>query len=107
MTKVEVAKLVTTLMACYPGVQFPTGTVAAYESFMLELDHERAQQAIRQVVRGCRFLPTIAEIVTAYEALAPRKPEQTYRLFKPAQVDNAMAPSELKAELDKFLGGYK
>lgn len=103
MTKSEVIDLVTVLMACYPAAQFPDGTVAAYEHFLGELENERAKAAVASVVRSCKFLPTIAEIVTAYESLAPRKPETTYRLFRPAHVDNAMPPGELKAAIDDFL----
>lgn len=107
MTQVEVAKLVTTLMACFPGMQFPPGTVVAYEHFLGKLECERAAQAVENVVCSSKFLPTIAAIMTAYEALAPRKPETAYRLFKPAHVENAMSPAELKAELAKALEAMK
>ncbi len=103
MTKPEVIELVAVLMACFPAARFPDGTVAAYEQFLGDLEHERALQAVAQLVKTSKFMPTIAEVVTAYEALAPRKPETTYRMFKPARVDNAMAPGELKAAIDDFL----
>ena len=89
MTKAEVIELVTMLMACYPTAQFPDGTVVAYETFLLELELERAQRAVRDVVRASKFMPTIAEIVAAYEALAPRGPKDGYRLFRPKPVDGA------------------
>lgn len=74
MTKSEVSKLVAVLMACYPNARVPDGTVAAYEQFLLELEHDRAQRAVANIVRTSKFMPTIAEIVGAYDALAPPPP---------------------------------
>ncbi len=103
MTEVEASKLMAMLIAAYPAAQVPPGTARTYERFLVELELDRAVPAVRQAIRTSKFLPTIAEIVTAYEALAPRKPETTYRLFRPAQVDNPMPPGELKAAIDDFL----
>lgn len=103
MTKVEVAKLVAVLMGCYPGMQFPSGTVVAYETFLAELELERAQRAVREVVRKSKFLPTIAEIMTAYEG--QREPDGVpyHRLYAPRRERDVMAPGELKAAIEEFL----
>lgn len=103
MTKSEAIETVAMLMACYPTAQFPEGTVAAYEAFLSELELDRTRAAIRDIVRTSRFMPTIADIVSAYEALAPRKPETHYPLFKPAPSGRNMPPAELKAAIDEFL----
>lgn len=103
MNAQEASVTLAMLMAAYPNARLPDGTVLAYESFLAELEYDRAAEAVRGIIRTSEFMPTIAKIVTAYEALAPRKPETTYRMFKPARVDNAMAPGELKAAIDDFL----
>jgi hypothetical protein len=104
MTQAEVSKLVALLMACYPHARFEPGTAAAYEGFLLELDHAQAKQAIGAAVRSCKFLPTIAEIMSAYHAAAPRPDDGGYPLFKPApRHSGEMAPSELHAAITEFL----
>lgn len=105
MTPVEVSKLVTLLMACYPGVRFPDGTVVAYETFLVELDHDRAKAAVRDLVRTSKFMPTIAEIVTAYEAQTERGSEVPYhRQFAPRRDHGrVMPPREFKAAIDEYL----
>ena len=103
VTKAEVSKLVALLMACYPNARFEPGTGAAYEGFLSELEHEQAKRAIGDAVRASKFLPTIAEVFTAYEALAPKKPSTSYRLFKPRDESGSMAPGELKAAIEDFL----
>lgn len=107
MTKSEASRLVLRLMACFPGMQFPEGTVVAYEHYLGPLDHERATQAVDHLVQTSKFLPSVAEIFAAYEALAPRKPETNYRLFRPARVDGAMPASELKEAIAKALEAMK
>ena len=106
MTKSEVSRLVAVLMACYPNARVPDGTVVAYEQFLQELEHDRAQQAVAHIVRTSKFMPTIAEIVTAYEALQPQPVAPMYQLWQPARgAGPLMKPSELKAAIDDFLAG--
>lgn len=107
MTKAEVIELVAVLMASYPAARFPAGTVAAYEQFLGDLELQRAREAVAGLVRSSKFMPAIAEVVAAYEALAPKNPNTGYRLFRPARVDGAMPPSELKAAIEKALEAMK
>ncbi len=103
MTKAEVIELVAVLMASYPAARFPPGTVAAYEQFLGDLELERARDAVAGLVKSSKFMPAIAEVVTAYEALAPKKPETSYRRFKPRDESGSMQPSELKSAVEDFL----
>jgi Loader and inhibitor of phage G40P len=104
VTKAQVSQLVAILMACYPNARVPDGTVVAYETFLLELEHEQAQQAVANVVRASKFFPAIAEVVTAYEALTPRtEADQHQRYLGPRYTGRPMAPSELHAEIQAFL----
>lgn len=106
MTPLEASKLVATLMACYPAMRFPDGTVVAYESFIAELELERAKRAIAQLVRTSKFMPAIAEIVTAYEGQKPRSEVPYHRRFAPPKdPSGVMRPRELKAAIDEFLAG--
>lgn len=107
MTAQEASVILAMLMAAYPNARVPDGTVAAYESFIVELERDRALEAVRGIIRTSKFMPTIAEIVTAYDALVPRRSTDGYRLFRPRQVNNAMPPSELKDAIAKALEGMK
>jgi hypothetical protein len=107
MTKPEVIELVTVLMACFPAARFPDSTAAAYEQFLGDLEHERALQAVEILVKSSEFMPTIAKVVATYESLAPRKPESGYRLFRPAPIDQPMAPGELKSAIEAALEAMK
>jgi hypothetical protein len=108
MTHGEVSQLVAILMACYPNARVPDGTVVAYETFLRDLDYDRARAAIATIVRSSKFFPTIAEVVAAYEAQVDSGADVPYhRRFKPARNDGAMAPGELKAAIDDFLAGNK
>lgn len=104
MTKAQVSQLVAILMACYPNARVPDGTVVAYETFLAELEHEQAQQAVASLVRSSKFFPTIAEVVTAYEALTPRTEAELHqRYLGPRYTGRPMAPRELHAEITAFL----
>jgi hypothetical protein len=103
MTKAEVSKLVAVLMACYPAMQFPPGTIAAYEQFLGELELERAQAAVAKIVRTSKFMPSIAEVVAAYESLSDRSVVPYHREFRPLPAAGAMAPSELSTAVRDFL----
>ena len=107
MTKSEVSKLVAILMACYPGMQFPPGTVLAYENFLIDLDHERAKRAVESLVRTKKFMPAIAEIVAAYEGEKATDEIPYHRQFRPAPQRGLMSNRELKAELDAYLAKDK
>ncbi len=104
MTQAQVAQLVAILMACYPNARVPDGTVVAYENFLIELEHEPAQQAVASIVRTSKYFPTIAEVVTAYEAQRPRvEAEQNQRYLGPKYTSRPMRPRELHAEISAFL----
>lgn len=103
MTKAEVSKLVAVLMACYPAMQFPPGTIAAYEQFLGELDRERAQAAIAKIVRTSKFMPSIAEVMGAYESLGERSAVPYHREFKPLPASGTMAPHELSTAIRDYL----
>jgi hypothetical protein len=104
VTKAQVSQLVAILMACYPNARVPDGTVVAYETFLVELEHEQAQQAVATLVRTSKYFPSIAEVVTAYEAQRPRpEVEQHGRYLGPRYTGRPMAPTELHAEVQAFL----
>jgi len=103
MTKAEVTELVAVLMACYPNARFPEGTVAAYENFLLEFDHARTKKAVAGLVKTSKFMPTIAEIVQAYEGEKATNDVPYHRLFAPPKERGLMPPSELKAAIDDYL----
>jgi hypothetical protein len=103
MTKSEVAGLVAILMAFYPNARVPDGTIAAYEMFMLDLDHERAQKAVKAVVRSSKFFPTIAEIVAAYEGEKATEEIPYHRRFAPPRRRGLMRPGDLAAEAKAWL----
>lgn len=108
MTKPEIIELVAVLMAAYPTANFPDGTVSAYENFLQDLDRDRARQAVATLVRTSRFMPAIADVVAAYEALAPAAADTGHRRYLgPKYTGKVMPPSELKAELDAYLAGSK
>lgn len=103
MTKSEVTQLVAILMACYPNARVPDGTVVAYETFLVELDHERARKAVAGIVRSSKFFPTIAEIVTAYEGEKSTDEIPYHRRFAPPRRRGLMRPGELAAEVNAYL----
>jgi hypothetical protein len=108
MTKAEIIELVAVLMAAYPTAQFPDGTVAAYENFLQDLDRDQARQAVANLVRSSRFMPAIADVVAAYEALAPTNDGPRHgRYLGPRYTGEVMAPGELKRAIDAFLSGSK
>ncbi len=103
MTKGEVSALVTLLMACYPAARFPDGTQAAYELFLVELEHERAKQAVSHIVRTSRFMPTIADVLAAYEDTAPPAERTNERYLGPRYTGPVLKPRELSSEIADVL----
>lgn len=106
MTKAEVSELVVMLLACYPNARFPDGTVIAYEMFLQELEHGRAKKAVASLVRSSKFMPTIAEIVTAYEGEKATDEIPYHRRFAPPRRRGLMRSSELAAEAKAWLAKH-
>jgi hypothetical protein len=66
----QVQALVTLLVAAFPlstRAKAP-GTLDVLRSFLDQLDHELAEQAVQDVIRAKRGWPTIAAIASAYDA---------------------------------------
>lgn len=104
MTKTEVSELVAVLMACYPNGRFPDGTVAAYELFLQELELERARHAVAHLVKTSKFMPTIAEVVSAYHERGERADVPYHRLFAPPRRERGlMKPNELHRAITEYL----
>ena len=107
MNQQEAAKVVAMLMAAYPNARVPDGTVALYETMLLEFDRDRCVQAVRTIIRSSKFMPTIAEIVTAYQGEKPNDGEPYHQRFLPPRRSQCMRPSELAAAVNDFLAKGK
>ena len=103
MTPLEAAKTVAMLLAAYPNARVPDGTVLLYETFLAELDRDRCAAAVRAIIRSSKFMPTIAEIVAAYEGEKATEEIPYHRLFAPPKRRGCMKPGELAAEVNAFL----
>jgi hypothetical protein len=97
VTQAEASKLVAMLLAAYPNARVPDGTLALYESFLIELDRDRAVLAIRRIIRSSKFMPAIAEIVTAYEGEKAPEGEPYHRPFLPPRRAPRMKPADVQA----------
>jgi hypothetical protein len=98
VTPLEASKVLAMLMAAYPNARVPDGTVALYESFLVEYDRDRCVRAVRTIITTSKFMPTIAEIVTAYEGQAAATDEVPYhRRFRPPRERPRMKPREVQA----------
>ena len=103
MTKAEVSEIVTILMACYPNARFPDGTVVAYENFLIDLDRDRLKRAVATLVRSSKFMPTIAEIVAAYEGEKSTEDVPYHRLFAAPRERTRMKPREVQEAISNAL----
>lgn len=106
MTKTEVSELVAVLMASYPDARFPDGSVAAYEEFLQDLEFAQAMAAVRHLARTSKFRPAIAEIVSTYEALTPRRP-RVLREWIPDPSPGDYRPIGAGSAVAGLLGGKK
>jgi len=78
MNAAQVSKLVILLVSAYPlsiKVKAP-GTLEVLRSFLSQLNHELAEQAVQDVIATKRGWPTIAEIAAAYDACATARRRQ-------------------------------
>lgn len=107
MTQTEASKLVAMLLAAYPNARVPDGTVALYESFLLELDKDRAVRAVRGIIRSSKFMPAIAEIVTAYEGEKATDEVPYHRPFLPPRRGRRMKPTEVQAAVGEALAALE
>ncbi len=107
MTAQEASVVVAMLMAAYPNARLPDGTVLAYESFLAELERDQTTRAVRVIIRTSKFMPTIAEIVTAYEAQITRHRRVLREWVPDRDPPDCMKPKELAAACHEFLGGFK
>lgn len=97
MTPQDASKLLAMLMAAYPNARVPDGTVVLYESFLVDFDRDRCVKAVRAIITTSKFMPTIAEIVTAYEGEKATEEVPYHRLFAPPRARRRMAPAEVKS----------
>ena len=65
MTPAEAAKTVAMLQAAYPGARWSEPTIGLYELMLADLEYEVARNAVARIIRTSRFLPTVAEVLTA------------------------------------------
>jgi len=92
MNKTEAVTLVTMLVTSYPGTRFDEGNAAAYEAAIADLDARETQDALADLVRTSRFLPSIADIRS--EVFRLRKTRQA-AAAEQERLLSARAPSEL------------
>jgi hypothetical protein len=59
---IETAKLVAMLTAAFPGAKLSEATCQVYESMLLDLSFEAAQQAVARLICTSKWLPTVAEL---------------------------------------------
>lgn len=111
MTPQETSTVLAMLMAAYPNARVPDGTIALYESFLAGFDRDRCVLAVRKIITTSKFMPTIAEIVSAYEGQGPTGSgdgEAPYhRRFRPKRGGNVMKPAELASAISEYLAGSK
>lgn len=62
MRESEALKLVAVLKGAYPRQPTDEATAEVYVGFLVDLDYEQANDAIRRLIQTSRFFPTIAEI---------------------------------------------
>jgi hypothetical protein len=91
------------LMAAYPNARVPDGTVVLYESFLVDFDRDRCVKAVRSIITTSKFMPTVAEIVTAYEGEKATEEVPYHRRFAPPRRRGLMRPGELAAEVNAYL----
>lgn len=91
------------LMAAYPNARVPDGTVVLYESFLVDFDKDRCVRAVRGIITTSKFMPTIAEITTAYEGEKATDEVPYYRRFAPPKRRGMMPPGELAAVVNDYL----
>lgn len=72
MNASHVHRLVTLLVAAYPlSTKAKTpGTLEVLRSFLAHLEHELADQAVRDIIATKRSWPTVADLAKAYDACA-------------------------------------
>lgn len=107
MTPVEASKLVAMLMAAYPNARVPDGTVVVYESFLVELEVGRAAKAVHTIIRSSKFMPTVAEIVTAYDGEKAAEEIPYHRPFLPPRRGPRMKPQETREAIGEALAALE
>ncbi len=65
MTKTQVIEMVGILSSVFPDQKWSEATCKAYEMFLVDLDYELAQSAIRRLASTQKFRPSVAEIRAA------------------------------------------
>ena len=107
MTPQDASRVLAMLMAAYPNARVPDGTVALYESFLVELERDRCVAAVRSIITSSKFMPTIAEVMTAYHGEKPTDEVPYHRRFAPPRRSGCMPPTELAAAVNDFLAKGK
>ena len=76
MTKLQASELVATLMAAFPQSQVSEATTGVYEEDLAELDFAIGIKACTRLRRTCKFLPSVAEILSAVADIeyGPQRP---------------------------------
>lgn len=72
MTRSEVAKLMTVLVAAYPNTRISADTCELYETRLADLDFGVAQLAVAGLIDVKTSFPTIADIRREAHKLAPK-----------------------------------
>lgn len=62
MTKTEALKCLSILKASYPRQELGRDTLEAYAAMLADIDFEAAQDAVRRLICGSKWFPSIAEI---------------------------------------------
>jgi len=75
MTKAQVIEIVGILSSVFPDQKWSEATCKAYELFLVDLDYELAQAAVRRLASTAKFRPSIAEIreSAAVEAIGEKR----------------------------------
>lgn len=97
MNQSEALKLVAVLKAAYPRQPTDAATSEVYAGFLVDLDYEAANAAIRQLITIRRFFPTIAEIREEVAEEAAGLPSPTEALVMVLE-RNQLSDAELAAK---------
>lgn len=73
MMPTEAAALFKLLRAAYPNARIPEDAAQLWLSELRKLDHERGSAAVRSLIAGCKFWPSLAELYEQYRIIGEQQ----------------------------------
>lgn len=103
----SMAPAIAILRDAYPRADFPDRTVRLYAALLADLDDDAVAQAVKRLVLGSEFLPSIAEIRREVAEAQLRLPTVEEAWDWAVRGGLREAPPELRAAVDAVGGHYR